>query len=188
MSEAPAPDWAAVRRVLVVGCPGAGKTHLAKRLGVALCLPVHHLDDHYWQAGWTPTPGPAWTDVVTALSDGTAWIIDGNHAPTLARRLAGADVVVLVDPGPRACVAGYLARLARLRRTPIGDLPPYMRTATGGRKVAERPLAFLWLIITYRRRVLPGVLAAIGASATPLVRLAHRSEAIEFGGRVHARR
>src|SRR5437588_2748078 len=135
MSETAAPEWDRVRRVLVVGCPGAGKTHLARRLGVALSLPVHHLDDHYWQAGWTPTPEPAWTEVVTALCDGAAWIIDGNYAPTLALRLARADAVVLVDPGPRACVAGYLARLARHRRTPSGDLPPYMLTATGRRKL-----------------------------------------------------
>src|SRR5947207_9720572 len=141
MPEAAAPDWGRVRRILVVGCPGAGKTHLARRLGAALSLPVHHLDDHYWRAGWTPTPESAWTGVVRAMCDGAAWIIDGNYAPSLPRRLARADLVVLVDPGPRACVTGYLARLVGHCRVPVGELPAYMRTARGGRKLAERPLA-----------------------------------------------
>ena len=41
-----------MRRVLVLGCPGAGKSTLARSLGEALSLPVVHLDKLWWKSGW----------------------------------------------------------------------------------------------------------------------------------------
>jgi hypothetical protein len=177
-------EWRDVRRILIVGCPGAGKTRLAARLGERLSLPVHHLDDLYWQEGWTATPEPQWTEILTALCEDSSWIIDGNYAASLSIRLVRADMVILMDPGPWACLAGYLTRLARDQVTPRHRLPHYMRIAGGARKIAVRPLAFLRLILTFRRSVLPAMLEAIDSQSTPLVCLARRSQATELGGRV----
>jgi adenylate kinase family enzyme len=44
-----------MRRILVVGCPGAGKSMFARRLAERLLLPVIHLDFHYWHSGWQPS-------------------------------------------------------------------------------------------------------------------------------------
>jgi hypothetical protein len=41
-----------MRRIIVVGCQGSGKTSLALRLGRNLGLPVVHLDVLYWRPGW----------------------------------------------------------------------------------------------------------------------------------------
>ena len=38
-----------MRRIIVVGCQGSGKTSLALRLGRNLGLPVVHLDVLYWR-------------------------------------------------------------------------------------------------------------------------------------------
>jgi len=43
-------------RIAVIGSPGAGKSTLARKLGQALGLEVHHLDRLYWQPGWVETP------------------------------------------------------------------------------------------------------------------------------------
>ena len=40
------------KRILILGCGGAGKSTLARRLGAATGLPVVHLDGLYWQPGW----------------------------------------------------------------------------------------------------------------------------------------
>ncbi|EBR8158754.1 adenylate kinase, partial [Salmonella enterica subsp. enterica serovar Newport] len=41
-----------MRRVLIVGCPGAGKSTLAKELANITKLPLIHLDRYYWLPGW----------------------------------------------------------------------------------------------------------------------------------------
>jgi adenylate kinase len=41
-----------MRRIIVVGCQGSGKTSLAVKLERELCLPVVHLDVLYWRPGW----------------------------------------------------------------------------------------------------------------------------------------
>ena len=37
-----------VKRILVIGCPGSGKSYFAKKLGAFLDLPVIHMDNLYW--------------------------------------------------------------------------------------------------------------------------------------------
>ena len=46
------------KRILILGCGGAGKSTLARRLGAATGLPVVHLDGLYWQPGWLKTELP----------------------------------------------------------------------------------------------------------------------------------
>ena len=41
-----------MRRVLVIGSPGAGKTTLSARLAIKHGVPVHYLDLHHWRPGW----------------------------------------------------------------------------------------------------------------------------------------
>ena len=41
-----------MRRVLVIGSPGAGKTTLSTRLAAKLGVPVHYLDLHHWLPDW----------------------------------------------------------------------------------------------------------------------------------------
>ena len=53
-----------MRRVLVIGCGGAGKSTFARELGARTGLPVVHLDRLYWKPGWVPTPPGEWELVV----------------------------------------------------------------------------------------------------------------------------
>ncbi len=41
-----------MRRILLIGSGGAGKSTLASQMGERLGLPVIHLDAVYWQPGW----------------------------------------------------------------------------------------------------------------------------------------
>ena len=83
-----------MRRILILGCSGAGKTHLAQRLASIRGLPVIHLDQHFWRPNWVEPDKAEWADQVEQLIQGPAWIMDGNYGGTLPARLMSADTVI----------------------------------------------------------------------------------------------
>lgn len=46
-----------VRKVLVYGVTGSGKTTMAEAISKATSLPWHSVDDLTWQPGWVEVPG-----------------------------------------------------------------------------------------------------------------------------------
>jgi adenylate kinase family enzyme len=94
-----------MHRVAVIGCGGAGKTVLARRLGETLGLPVIHAD----------FDRPGWGDAHAELIARDEWVIDAMRLGTLDERLARADTVVFVDRGTVACLWGILKRRLRYR-------------------------------------------------------------------------
>jgi adenylate kinase family enzyme len=67
-----------MERVLVIGSPGSGKSTLATELAQRTGLPLIHLDQQYWRAGWIEPDKGDWATEVEALIAGERWIIDGN--------------------------------------------------------------------------------------------------------------
>jgi adenylate kinase family enzyme len=131
-----------VRRVVVLGRGGAGKSTLAVRLGAALDLPVVELDKHFWPPDLTPMPAERWAEVQRGLVRDARWVLDGDLGPhdVLAVRLRAADTVVVLDF-------------------------PLWRCAWRALRRSRENLAFWRWLVTYRRRALPAVLAAIGEHA-----------------------
>ncbi|MEP6620915.1 MAG: topology modulation protein [bacterium] len=113
-----------MKRVLVIGGPGAGKTTLSTRLGKVLGLPVVHLDAHFWRSGWRETPRPEWADRVAVLASAERWVMDGHYAGTLALRARAADAVVVLAPPRLTCAARLVRRGLRDRGRQRVDLAP----------------------------------------------------------------
>src|SRR5438034_11750677 len=86
-----------LKRILVIGSGGSGKTTFARRLAERTTLPLIHLDALYWRPGWDPTPADEWRARVEALANEPAWIMDGNYGGTLDIRLAASDTIVFLD-------------------------------------------------------------------------------------------
>ena len=101
-----------MQRVLVIGSPGSGKSTLATELARRTRLPLIHLDQEHWRAGWVEPPKDEWQLRVVELAAGDRWIIDGNYGGTLAPRLARADTVIDLQFPAWLCVARILKRLA----------------------------------------------------------------------------
>lgn len=104
-----------MRRVLVLGCPGAGKSTLARSLGEALSLPVVHLDKLWWKSGWVNRTEGEFDALLDAVLLGEEWVIDGNYLRTLPRRLERCDAVVLLDYPRRVCLLRALRRILTWR-------------------------------------------------------------------------
>ena len=108
-----------MKRVLVVGCPGSGKSvfsrALAEKTGLALC----HLDLLYWNADKTTVERPLFLKRLSAVLEGEEWIIDGNYASTMAWRMDCCDTVFFLDYPTDICLEGINARKGK----PRPDMP-----------------------------------------------------------------
>ena len=102
-----------MKRVLVLGSSGSGKSTVSRRLGEALGVEVIHLDSHFWLPNWVSVPEEIWPETVAGLLQREAWVIDGNYTSTLPLRLAAADSVVFLDVPRRVCLWRCLKRLVQ---------------------------------------------------------------------------
>lgn len=82
-----------MKRVLVIGPGGSGKSTLSTALGEILGIEVIHLDRFYWSAGWIEMPKDKWATTVDELLSRDAWIMDGNYSGTLAKRISASDTI-----------------------------------------------------------------------------------------------
>lgn len=165
-----------MRRVLVIGPGGAGKSTLARRLGERLGLEVVHLDRLYWRAGWVETGKEEWARRVAELVGREAWVIDGNYSGTLERRLEACDTVVFLDLPRALCVWRVLKRMVTSRWRGRPDM------AEGCRERFD--LTFLKWVWTYPERRRPKVLAMLDerCAGKRVVRLRSRAEVERFLG------
>ncbi len=113
-----------MKRVAIIGSGGAGKSTLAKEVGEKLNLPVIHLDQHFWNAGWTETPVPEWERRHRDLLAQERWVMDGDYGGTLDERLDAADTVIFLDMPRFFCVWRVLRRWLTYRNTTRPDMAP----------------------------------------------------------------
>jgi len=127
----------AMRRIMIVGPAGSGKSILARELGAVLDLPVIHLDAHFWLPGWVEPPLDVWRERVL----GETWIIDGNYSNTFDLRFAVADTIVFLDFPRHICLSRVIARSLRSFGRVRPDMAPGCRERLDG--------AFLRWVWTY---------------------------------------
>lgn len=163
-----------MKRVLVIGPGGAGKSTFARRLGVRLGLRVIHLDRAYWRSGWVEPPKDEWRRRVEELCGGDSWIMDGNYSGTLGVRLAACDTVVFMDLPRSLCLWRVLKRAVMYRRSPRPDM------AEGCREKLD--FKFLYWVWTYPKARRPKVLSLLErhAGEKRIIRLRSSAEVEEF--------
>jgi len=113
-----------MKRVLIIGSPGAGKSTFARALADRTGLPLTHLDAEYWQPGWV-APGPGdWSKKLDELTAPERWIIDGNYGGSMEMRLARADTVIFLDYHPLRCLWRLMKRVTLLNGRVREDSAP----------------------------------------------------------------
>lgn len=146
-----------MKKVLVIGSGGAGKSTFATSLGRVLDIEVIHLDAFYWKPGWIETPKPEWREKVAALVKRDTWIIDGNYSGTFDIRFAACDTVIFLDVARRVCLWRVLKRLLLYRRGGRPDM------AAGCQERFD--LQFLLWIWCYPKRTRLKVLQLVSESS-----------------------
>ena len=88
-----------MKRIVILGRGGAGKSTVARQLGERTSIPVVELDKHFWDEGLRPTPAKVWRDVQSELTARDRWIMDGDLGPydQVEVRLTAADTILVLD-------------------------------------------------------------------------------------------
>lgn len=105
-----------MKRILILGSCGAGKSTLAKRLHDILGIDIIHLDQHYWKPSWTRTESEEWQKKVEDLIKEESWIMDGNYRSTMDLRLPQADAIIWLDFSPPVCFYRIVKRRLKNNR------------------------------------------------------------------------
>jgi adenylate kinase family enzyme len=102
-----------VNRILIIGPCGAGKSTLATHLGRRFALPVFHMDQLNWNAGWIESSGDEIRSKLRDITCGDRWLIDGTYGGTLGDRLPYADTILYLDYPIGLCLWRLLRRIVR---------------------------------------------------------------------------
>ena len=111
-----------MKRVIIVGCGGAGKSTLARQLGEITGLPVVHLDKIFWLPGWVERDREEFDELLRQEMGKDEWIMDGNFNRTMPQRVAKCDTIIYLDFSRVACLLGVLKRVI----TTYGTVRPDM--------------------------------------------------------------
>ncbi len=108
-----------MKKILIIGCPGSGKSTFAKKLHMLTAIPLVHLDMLFWNEDGTHVERPVFVERLKEAMSHEAWIIDGNYGRTMELRMQECDTVFFLDYPPEVCLSGIAERVGK----PRTDMP-----------------------------------------------------------------
>ncbi len=107
------------KRVIVIGCPGSGKSTFSRKLSAVLSLPLYYLDMLWHKEDKSNVTREEFDKALFEILCQDSFIIDGNYSRTLNIRLEKCDKVFMFDLPTNVCLEGVKARIGKKRQ----DLP-----------------------------------------------------------------
>ena len=108
-----------MKKIIVIGSPGAGKSVFSKKLKSITNIPLYHLDMLYHKVDGTHISKEELEEKLKEIFKKDNWIIDGNYQRTIEMRLKECDTVFLLDIPTADCIAGAESRVGKKRE----DMP-----------------------------------------------------------------
>lgn len=108
-----------MKKVIIIGCPGSGKSTFARKLSAITGLPLYHLDMMYWNKDRTTVEKDVFVERLRNAMSEDMWIIDGNYNSTMEMRLKECDTVFFLDYLTQICIDGIESRRGKAR----SDIP-----------------------------------------------------------------
>ena len=134
-----------MKKIIVIGCPGSGKSTVSRALHNKTGISLYHLDIMYWNADKTTVEKSVFLERLSAVLKKGEWIIDGNYGSTMELRMAACDTVIFLDYPLDVCLDGIKER----RGKPRSDMP-WIET--------EEDAEFIEFIKSYNEQQKPKVL------------------------------
>ena len=108
-----------MKKVIVIGCGGSGKSVFSRSFAHLSCLPLYHLDNIWWREDGTTVEREDFDARLGEILASDEWIIDGNYQRTMERRMAECDTVIFFDLPTNVCIEGIKSRKGK----PRDDMP-----------------------------------------------------------------
>lgn len=158
-----------MKKIIVIGCPGSGKSTFSKALHKITGIPLFHLDMMYWNEDKTIVEKSVFRGRLANAIRKNEWIIDGNYGSTMELRMQECDTVIFLDYPLDVCLSGIKERKGKLR----SDMP-WVETG-------EDDEAFIEFIKNYNSQSRPQVVELLSKySDKNIVIFKNRSEADAF--------
>ncbi|MBR4906840.1 MAG: adenylate kinase [Clostridia bacterium] len=104
-----------MKRVVVTGSPGSGKSVLSLKLKEKTGLPLVHLDNVWWKPDRTHITREEFDAALADILKEDEWILDGSYSRTFEPRIAACDTVILLDYDTDVCMRGIMDRVGQTR-------------------------------------------------------------------------
>ena len=158
-----------MKRIIVIGCPGSGKSTFSRALQSKTGLPLYYLDMMYWNPDKTKVEKSVFLDRLASVLQKDAWIIDGNYSSTMETRLQACDTVFFLDYPLETCLNGIRERRGKERP----DLPWY--------ETEKEDPEFLAFIKSFEEQSRPAIIELLKKYPEKTVRVfSNRREADEY--------
>ncbi len=108
-----------MKKIIVIGCPGSGKSTFSKALHKITGIELFHLDMMFWNTDKTTVEKTVFLEKLRAVLQKDEWIIDGNYSATMELRIKQCDTVFFLDYPPDVCLQGIKERQGK----PRSDMP-----------------------------------------------------------------
>lgn len=104
-----------MKRIMVIGCPGSGKSVFSIRLHEKTGLSLYHLDNIWWKPDRTHISREEFDAALASILEKDEWIIDGSYSRTFEPRIAACDTAILLDYDTDVCMQGIIERVGQTR-------------------------------------------------------------------------
>ncbi len=108
-----------MKRIIVIGSPGAGKSTFARKLKEKTGIPLYYLDMIFHNPDKTTATREEFDSKLQTILQKEEWIIDGNYQRTLPLRFEACTDAFFLDYPLDQCMEGAASRVGKPRE----DLP-----------------------------------------------------------------
>ena len=108
-----------MKKIIIPGCPGSGKSTFARALQKQTGLPLFYLDRMNWNPDRTTVEKDVFLERLQEVLSREEWILDGNYGSTIELRLQACDTAFFLDYPVEVCLDGIRERRGQVRE----DMP-----------------------------------------------------------------